>query len=98
MATLRVLAKSVPVPLHPMKNKSTSQRFRHSPGQGGFLNLRVVIGLFIALAGVLLAVLGFGTFSNVSAQPKQEPDGQGAGQMKVIHAVHSDLSPPLRDQ
>ena len=73
-----------------MKKKSTSQ--------SAFFNSRVLIGLFVGLAGVLLAVLGFGTFSNVSAQPNVNPDGQGAGQMKVIRAVHSDLSPPLRDQ
>jgi len=66
--------------------------------EGGFLNLRVLIGLFVVLTGVLLALLGFGTFSNVSAQPNGDPNAQGAGQMKVIRAVHSDLSPPLRDQ
>ncbi len=73
-----------------MKKKSTSK--------SAFLNLRVVIGLFIALLGVLLAFLGFGTFSNASAQPNLDSSGQGAGQMKVIRAVHSDVSPPLRDQ
>jgi len=67
-------------------------------GEGGFLNLRVLIGLFVSLAGIFLAMLGFGTFSNVSAQPNLDPDGQGLGSMNVIRAVHSDLSPPLRDQ
>jgi hypothetical protein len=73
-----------------MKKKSTST--------SAFFNLRVLIGLVVVLAGVLLALLGFGTFSNASAQANLDPDGQGAGQMKVIRAVHSDLSPPLRDQ
>jgi hypothetical protein len=94
-----------------MKKKSTSKSAtaRRSPwfavvlrrrrlGEGGFLNLRLLIGIFIVLAGLLLALLGFGTFSNASAQANLDPTAQGAGQMKVIPAVHSDLSPPLRDQ
>jgi len=78
-----------------MKKKSTSQLVRHSLGEGGFFNLRVLIGLFIGLAGVLLALLGFGTFSNASAQANLGPNAQqGVGQMAVIPALHSDLSPP----
>jgi hypothetical protein len=74
-----------------MKKKSTSKSV--------FFNLRVLIGIFIVLAGVLLALLGMGTFSNASAQPNLDPNTQQrVGQMKVIPAVHSDLSPPLRDQ
>jgi hypothetical protein len=48
-----------------MKKNSISQSApaRRSLGEGGFFNLRVLIGLFIALAGVFLALLGFGTFS-----------------------------------
>src|SRR4029077_10100533 len=66
---------------------------------GGFFNPRVLIGLFVMLAGVFLALLGFGTFSNASAQANLAANAQqGVGQMKVIPAVHSDLSPPLRDQ
>src|SRR5207302_799585 len=44
-----------------MKKKSTSQ--------SAFFNLRVLIGLFIGLAGVSLALLGFGTFSSARATP-----------------------------
>src|SRR5258707_6240052 len=44
-----------------MKKKSTSQ--------SAFFNLRVLIGLFIGLTGVSLALLGFGAFS-VQAQQK----------------------------
>ena len=73
-----------------MKKKSTSK--------SAFFNLRVLIGLVVVLAGVFLALLGFGTFSNASAQANLDPNAQGAGQMTVIPAVHSDLSPPLRDQ
>ena len=42
-----------------MKKKSTSQSApaRRSLGEGGFFNLRVLIGLFVALTGVSLALL-----------------------------------------
>ena len=83
-----------------MKRNSTSQPtpLRRSPGEGGFFNLRVLIGLFVSLAGVFLALLGFGAFSIASAQPNTVPDGPRAGRLEVIRAVHSDLSLPLRDQ
>ncbi|PYK18868.1 MAG: hypothetical protein DME56_12290 [Verrucomicrobia bacterium] len=42
-----------------MKQKSTSQ--------SAFFNLRVLIGLFVVLTGVCLAVIGFGTFSGLTA-------------------------------
>src|SRR2546430_1827127 len=42
-----------------MKQKSTSQ--------SAFFNLRVLIGLFVVLNGVCLAVIGFGTFSGLTA-------------------------------
>ena len=45
-----------------MKKKSSSQ--------SAFLNVRVLIRLFIILAGIFLALLGLGGFSNVFAQPK----------------------------
>src|SRR5438874_11643403 len=51
-----------------MKKKSTSQ--------SAFFNLRVLIGLFIVLAGVFLALIGFGTFSGLTAnsvQAQQRP-------------------------
>src|SRR5882724_2629007 len=55
-----------------MKKKSASQSApaRRSLGEGGFFNLRVLIGLFVFLAGVFLALLGFGAFSNAFAQGK----------------------------
>jgi hypothetical protein len=46
-----------------MKKKSTSQ--------SAFFNLRVLIGLFIVLAGVFLALIGFGTFSGLTANSVQ---------------------------
>src|SRR6059058_6444170 len=42
-----------------MKNKSTSQ--------SAFFNLRVLIGLFVVLTGVFLALIGLGTFSGLTA-------------------------------
>lgn len=88
-----------------MKKKSTSEPVRRS--LGGFFNLRVVIGVFLILASVILALIGFGTILNVSAQANvgsttagqnQPTLGRPMGQMTVIPAVHSDLSPPLRNQ
>src|SRR5467141_1974783 len=74
-----------------MKKKSTSQ--------SAFFNLRVLIGLFVFLAGVFLALLGLGAFSSASAQAQaQESKAQQVGQTTVIHALHSDLSRPLREQ
>src|SRR5881296_3206256 len=56
-----------------MKKKSASQSApaRRSLGEGGFFNLRVLIGLFIVLAGVFLALIGLGTFSGLTASSAQ---------------------------
>jgi hypothetical protein len=53
-----------------MKKHSTSPSapVRRTFGESGFLNLRVLIGLFVILAGVFLALLGFGTFSAQAQQ------------------------------
>src|SRR5882724_10006955 len=55
-----------------MKKKSASQSApaRRSPGEGGFFNLRVLIGLCIALAGISLALLGLDAFAANSAPVK----------------------------
>jgi hypothetical protein len=75
-----------------MKNKSTSQ--------SAFLNLRVFLGLVLALAAVSIALVGLGAFSNASAQANatQEPKAQQFGETTVISPWHSDLSKPLREQ
>src|ERR1700730_13198043 len=75
-----------------MKKKSTSQ--------SAFFNLRVLVASCFCLAGVFIALLGSGAFSNASAQSNsaQEPKTQQVGQTTVIHALHSDVSRPLRDQ
>jgi hypothetical protein len=46
-----------------MKQKSTSQ--------SAFFNVRVLIGLFVVLAGVFLALIGFGAFSGLTANSAQ---------------------------
>jgi hypothetical protein len=53
-----------------MKKNSTSESApaRRCPGEGGFFNLRVLIGLLVFLAGVFLALLGFGVFSAQAQQ------------------------------
>jgi N-acetylneuraminic acid mutarotase len=51
-----------------MKKKSASQ--------SAFFNLRVLIGLFVFLAGVFLALLGSGAFSNALAQGKDTKDNR----------------------
>src|SRR5213076_373829 len=40
-------------------------------GNGGFPNLRVLIGLFVVLAGVFLALIGLGRFSWLTASSAQ---------------------------
>ena len=62
-----------------MKNKSTSQ--------SAFLNFRVLLGLVLALAALFLALLGFGAFSNASAQANANPEAQQFGETTVIRAV-----------
>ena len=57
-----------------MKTKSATQSApaRRSLGEGGFFNLRVLAGLFMALAGVFLALLAFGVFSPASTAQAQQ--------------------------
>jgi hypothetical protein len=64
-----------------MKKKSSSQ--------SAFFNLRVLIGLFVFLAGVFLALLGSGAFSNLFAQPKST----NAGQANAIYSSRSGAQP-----
>src|SRR5437867_13085383 len=56
-----------------MNKKHTVQSAlaHRSFGEGGFLNLRVLIGLLIALAGVFLALAGLGAFSALTASMAQ---------------------------
>src|SRR6267143_3442460 len=64
-----------------MKKKSTSQ--------SAFFNLRVLFGLFIALAGVSLALAGFGAF------PAPKSRNAPAGPQKYKVTTKSQLINPL---
>jgi S-layer homology domain len=66
-----------------MKKKSTSQ--------SAFLNLRVLFGLFVILAGVFLALVSFGALSSVFAQTNKTNPIQGAVQ-PANDAPRTDLS------
>src|SRR5262249_23030017 len=75
-----------------MNKKSTSQ--------SAFFNLRALVPLVLCLLGVFIGLLGFGAFSNAAAQSDAVQAGaqEQIGQTTVIHASHSDLSRPLREQ
>src|SRR5438874_12390194 len=64
-----------------MKKKSASQ--------SAFFNLRVLIGLFVVLAGVFLALAGLGAFSAVTASIAQ------AQQKNKIITSSTDLLVPV---
>jgi hypothetical protein len=53
---------------HEKHSPSASAPVRRTFGESGFLNLRVLIGLFVILAGVFLALLDFGAFSAQAQQ------------------------------
>ena len=55
---------------------------KKSVPQSAFFNLRVLIALFIVLAGVFLALLGFGTFSSAQANAANQPGGQNSQQQQ----------------
>src|ERR1051325_8538935 len=66
-----------------MKKKSTSQ--------SAFFNLRVLIGLFVAVAGVFLALVGVGAFSSATAQPsRQQPSGPQPNVLRMVGPVKLD--------
>src|SRR4030095_4358470 len=70
--------------------------------KSAFINLRVLIGLFVVLVGVFMALLGFGTFSNLFAQRPQQPNSPQQPLVRaeyrgVLPVVKFDISPPLRD-
>ena len=53
------------------RKHSVSAPARRSLGEGGFFNLRVLIGVFIVLAGAFLTLLGLGVFSAITASSAQ---------------------------
>src|SRR5262249_24502527 len=66
-----------------MKKKSTSQ--------SAFFNLRVLIGLFVFVAGVFLALVSFGAFSSLFAQDQGATTRE---EMAVTLAKALDTTPP----
>jgi hypothetical protein len=78
-----------------MKTKSTSPaaRARLSLSDGGFFNVRVLIGLCVFLTGVLLALLGFG--ANASSTTAVQPDMPMPDVVQLIGPVI--LNQDLRD-
>ena len=78
-----------------MKNKSSStQPLRRSLSEGGFFNPRALIGLFVCLSGVLIALSAFG------AQPQTDlPDGRpddGSGSGTGLAPLQTDVDDFLR--
>jgi S-layer homology domain len=71
-----------------MKTKSTSQLVRLSLGEGGFLNLRVLFGLCVMLAGIFLALVSFGPATTGFAQ------GTTREKMAVELAQALNIQPP----
>jgi len=67
----------------PMKKNSSSK--------SAFFNARVLIGLFVFLAGVFLALLGFGAFSNVFAEAKGTKTGP---QTNPSNGTQAAFGPP----
>ncbi len=57
--------------------------------EGGFFNLRVLIGLFVVLAGVFLGLLGFGMFSAITAGSAQAQQKQ-----KILGPIDVPGLPP----
>ena len=59
-----------------MKKKASSQcaPARRSLGEGGFFNLRVLIGLSIVFVGACLALAGLGAFSALAQGGAKKPD------------------------
>src|SRR5436190_13015107 len=70
--------------------QSARESFRSSLGEGGFSNLRVLIGLLIVVAGVFLALLGSGA-SSPSASSSAKAQQQYPPPIKVIDPT---LPPP----
>jgi hypothetical protein len=82
-----------------MKKNPTSQPTSacRNPGNGGFFNLRVLIGALFCLVGVAVAMLGMGAFSNAFAQARgnrsgtqDAPGTQTPGVVRMVGPVRLD--------
>src|SRR5206468_5529680 len=63
---------------------------KHFTSKSAFFNLRVLIGLFILLAGVSLALLGLGAFSAIAAGSAQAQQKQKT----ATRSIDLSLLPP----
>jgi hypothetical protein len=90
-SSLRALTKNVVGLFHPhlMKKKSVSQPApaRRSVAEGGFFNLRVLIGRF-----VFLALVGFGAFSSAAAQASGSSATRGEGACNPLSEGFDDIT------
>jgi S-layer homology domain len=64
------------------------EEFRSSLGESGFLNLRLLLGLFVMLTGVLLALVSFGPATTGFAQ------GTTRAEMTLTLAQAMNVQPP----
>jgi hypothetical protein len=87
-----------------MKKKSTSKSApaRRSLGEGGFINLRVLIAALLCLTGVFIALLASGAFSSAFAQAKNsrsttQQDAPGTQTPDVVHLIGPAVVTNLRD-
>src|SRR5579884_3451076 len=70
---------------------------KNSTSKSAFLNLRVLLGFIIALAGAALALLGSGSFTSLFAQSRNSSRPPVRAQYRgVLPVVKFDVSPPLR--
>src|SRR6266702_4781136 len=69
--------------------------FRSSLGEGGFFNLRLLIGLFIVEAGVSLALLGSGHRRHPArAPPKRSKSINHRSRSSIPLCCHQGLTVP----
>lgn len=71
---------------------------RKSASQSAFVNLRLLTGFVLCLAGVSLALLAFGVFSSAPALAQaSKPDQSRSDGLQVGVSYHNDVSQPMRD-
>jgi photosystem II stability/assembly factor-like uncharacterized protein len=74
-----------------VRSSESSYVKKKSTSQSAFFNLRVLIGLVVFLAGVFLALLGFGAFSNVLAQAKVSVPGSTKAGETLVRYISSHV-------
>src|SRR6266480_76914 len=74
-----------------LTRRSPATAGRRPVGEGGFLRLRILIGLFVVLAGILLTLVGFSAFSDAAAQGKGSPKVLARKILSPIYSSTRDL-------